>query len=847
MSAAALPPTLKTSRSPLTRYQMLTIAAILASGAMLSLAGFLLTQADEDARTRSAFEHRAMVAINSLEASIDSTLNSLEPLTSFHDATGSFSRRSFHRFVAPLLARDPRIQALEWSPRVLASQRETMEQMAQRDGLPGFRFTEQAASGHMRTEGPREEYYPVYYVEPLAGNEAAVGFDLASSKPRKAAIEAAIASGQMVATQRITLVQETGNQYGFLVFKPVYASAVPLHTRIERRDATLGVMLGVFRVGDIVAHSLESARGDEQLFNLVLYDESAPPAARLLFPKGYEPASIPPNVSKLRVSREFDVAGRKWQVVAFPSKESMLSARPYGSWLILGAGLLISGLVCAIAGVIFAKRNRVGEQRRLLDVAVENICQGLVMFDRENRVVVINPRYIEMYGLSRDTAIPGCSPRDLLEWRTEVGTFGGDIDEYIGRLDERLRGVSLTTQIPDGRTVLVTSRRTADGGWVSTHEDVTERTRAQQALETTLATMDQGLMMIDSAGRIAVCNRRAMDLLNLPPALVESHPLFADMLRYQWESNGVKQFWNDFDSFVRARLVLDRPQCFEVTRASGQILECRNVPLPGGGAVRTYTDITERKRAEIALSIAESKARETHQRLLDAFEVVPEGLVVFDSEDRYLLWNRRYAELFAKAEVRVGMRFEDNLRAGIAAGAYPDAVGRESEWLSERLSLHAGAKSSHEQRLVDDRWVRIEERRTSDGGSIGVRVDITDLKRREASFRLLFEGNPVPMWVMDQSTLGLVDVNAAAIRHYGYTRDEFLAMTLLDIGHAEDREKMRTAAGSPEAQFSSGKTWRHLRADGSIVEVGIFSEHLNYQGQPAILVAIIDVTQQRHV
>ena len=62
---------------------------------------------------------------------------------------------------------------------------------------------------------------------------------------------------------------------------------------------------------------------------------------------------------------------------------------------------------------------------------------------------------------------------------------------------------------------------------------------------------------------------------------------------------------------------------------------------------------------------------------------------------------------------------------------------------------HALPRYSHEQHLPGDRWVRVEERRTADGGSIGVRIDITDLKRREASFRLLFEENPLPMWVAE--------------------------------------------------------------------------------------------------
>ena len=77
----------------------------------------------------------------------------------------------------------------------------------------------------------------------------------------------------------------------------------------------------------------------------------------------------------------------------------------------------------------------------------------------------------------------------------------------------------------------------------------------------------------------------------------------------------------------------------------------------------------------------------------------------------------------------------------------------------------------HEQTLTDGRTILIEERRTSDGGIIGLRVDITEMKQREASFRLLFDGNPVPMFVYALNDFRILAVNDAAVKHYGYSRD----------------------------------------------------------------------------
>ncbi len=251
----------------------------------------------------------------------------------------------------------------------------------------------------------------------------------------------------------------------------------------------------------------------------------------------------------------------------------------------------------------------------------------------------------------------------------------------------------------------------------------------------------------------------------------------------------------------------DVPQDWIKELKSGRIIRGYHQRTPEGGWVSTHEDITKAWFAEKALAEAhaqaeraEQEARAAHARLLAAFEVVPEGLVLFDAEDRFVLWNRRYEQLYAESGdmLAKGMRFEDRLRAGLERGQYPEAVGREDEWLEERLAHHAAPTSNHEQRLPGNRWIRIEERRISEGGSVGIRVDITDLKMQEASFRLLFEGNPMPMWVYDRETLKFLHVNQAAIDHYGYRLEQFLTMTLRDIQVPQDAGRAAVAVFDAE-------------------------------------------------
>ena len=134
--------------------------------------------------------------------------------------------------------------------------------------------------------------------------------------------------------------------------------------------------------------------------------------------------------------------------------------------------------------------------------------------------------------------------------------------------------------------------------------------------------------------------------------------------------------------------------------------------------------------ARAALALAQSQARQAEARLQEAVEAIPEGIVMLDAEGRYILWNRAYAEIYHRSAdlFEKGARLVDTLRVGISRGDYPDAIGQEEEWLAARVALMNNPGQRHEQRLSDGRWLMIEERRTGEGGIIGLRVDITDMK-----------------------------------------------------------------------------------------------------------------------
>ncbi|HWG07291.1 MAG TPA: EAL domain-containing protein [Beijerinckiaceae bacterium] len=240
-----------------------------------------------------------------------------------------------------------------------------------------------------------------------------------------------------------------------------------------------------------------------------------------------------------------------------------------------------------------------------------------------------------------------------------------------------------------------------------------------------------------------------------------------------------------------------------------------------------------------------TKRKVAHAWLRDAFEAIPTGLVLLDAQDRFVLWNKSYVQSRTSGEIKVGMRYEDALRNATSRGVIPAAVGREEEWLKERLRRHNSLNLDNVVRRPDGRWIRVKETLTPSGVRIGMRIDITDLKNSEESFRILLEKNPLPMWVYEHETFRFLTVNDAAIEHYGYSREQFLSMTVLDIRNAEEREKLLAYVPRGKSDFSkTGRVRRHRKANGTEIDVAIYARHLQFEGRAASIVAAIDVTEQ---
>ena len=233
--------------------------------------------------------------------------------------------------------------------------------------------------------------------------------------------------------------------------------------------------------------------------------------------------------------------------------------------------------------------------------------------------------------------------------------------------------------------------------------------------------------------------------------------------------------------------------------------------------------------------------------LADAIEALPEAIAIFDEEGRFRHWNRRFEAVYAHEGValRAGMHFEEHLRASVEAGHVHDAVGREEEWIAERMGRFLSGSGTQEHQLSNKRWVRVQDRHLRHGGTIGIRTDITDLVNREHSFRLLFEANAAPMFIIERHTLRMLAVNDAALAFYGYDRAAFLHLSLPDIRPERQAGDIKAMMARIDDPRWSEQLRLHRTADGAERIVKVQATLLEHEGHEALIAAITDMTEQQ--
>ena len=265
-------------------------------------------------------------------------------------------------------------------------------------------------------------------------------------------------------------------------------------------------------------------------------------------------------------------------------------------------------------------RSPVIESTELFD----RIPDGLMICAEDQRIQWVNQPFMQMYHLPDRAAAVGLAFDEVYRHAWSVGGEGDMAPFYDGlsTLQEHMRfaGAPFEVPLPRSGWSRVIAKQGSDGTVFYAHVDITELKRQQRLLaqaersardseaqlreksillEATLEHMDQGVAKISATGVVELCNRRAMELLDLPAELMASKPTLVNVLAYlraRGEFQGASQEVQDL--LRHSNGGVDQPQVYDRPRPDGRILEVQIVPIKGGGALRTFTDVTQRKQAE---------------------------------------------------------------------------------------------------------------------------------------------------------------------------------------------------------------------------------------------------------
>ena len=394
------------------------------------------------------------------------------------------------------------------------------------------------------------------------------------------------------------------------------------------------------------------------------------------------------------------------------------------------------------------REDQLTRQNARFDTAVNNMAQGLCLFDADQRVVIANRRYAELYGLTIDQVAPGTPLRQILEARAANGHYDNVdaktfIDEAVNRYQQKL---SQILKLPDGRIISVVRVPTADGGLISTHEDITERetlnaklAQQHEQLDVALENMLQGVAMFDAEQQLIICNKRYSEMYGLTPEQVKPGTTVRQIFEHRL-ANGSYHVKDD-ESFVDSWTTSFGGVSSRVQElADGRIISVTRVFMPNGGRLITHEDITERQKLTARLEQQHHLLKEQEEQLrsqnlqLDAaLGNMVQGLAMFDAQQRLVIANARYAEMHGliPAQVAPGTTFREIVQHRINNGQYGDK--NVDDVLSAIGSHASGNLSSHYlSELADGRCISVSVQRMTDGGMVTTYQDITEQRRSEA-------------------------------------------------------------------------------------------------------------------
>ena len=716
-------------------------AVVLLMGLLFSGAAALWQHRTIGDRAQAEFERLSNSTAAEIASRFHKAIYGLNGAKGLYAASRSVDRAEFRAYVdaRDLALEFPGVRGLGFIQQVARKNLDTFVAAERADGAPQFAVRQLNDRLH-------DDLFIIKFIEPIASNAGAMGLDVGSEAVRRAGAQQAVDTGQPTITGSLTLVQDHKQTPGVLLYVPVFAKGTHPTNATERRAALVGLLYAPLIVAELLngMPDVQSGRLDFEVFDAPV----GSPRGTLMFDADNHVPRQLAQGPNLDAGRRFSTQ----QSLVLPGRELTLSLNStplfdasidrHTPLLLLVGGIIASLLLTLLLRQQIQGRDRAERLARSMTADLSRL--AAVVKHSSNAVVITNPEGIITWVNAGFERITGFSAQDALGHKPGALLQCEATDRHtIAQIRQALEQVSafkgsILNQTKDGRRYWIELEiqplRDAGGvlqGFMAIESDITAQRQSQERMEAALRDSEALLSAMNLHAIISTADRTG--------AIIDLNDAFCDISGYSREelmgknhrivNSGVHPagFWADMWKTIATGMPWRGEICNRAKEGHLYWVDTFIAPFIGDdGQIDKYisirTDTTASKQAQ-------DQVLRSTELLRGSIEAIDEAFVLYDPQDRLVLCNEKYREIYAEvAHLMVpGARFEDIIRHGAEHGQYLAAVGRIDEWVAERVAAHLSGNTTLVQRLANGRTLRIIERKLPDGHIVGFRIDITEL------------------------------------------------------------------------------------------------------------------------
>ncbi len=828
--------------------------------------------------SRSRFDASSSLVLAGIQRRVDDYQTLVLGMQGLFVASQHVDRPEFRRYYENLRGQMPLpgIRALHLTRRVSDSEKAAFMAAVRDDrsldakGFPDFAIHPDSAES---------EHFVIDYIEPFANNRPAFGLDVSSQPAARESLLAAGETGKTTFTQPFQLVQSAQGERGLVLRAPVYRRGAPLGSAAERHSALValvGISLEASNIlSDIFAQPFLAGLC-AAVFDVGPQATNGNPApVRQPIVERCTGDAAAENRDRGLSSTALIAAGGRFWEVRVSAGDAWVSRQQGGQIpaLVLAASVAVSLLLAAL--YLALARSRTRAERLAAEMTID-----LRRSEKRFRALVEMSEdwFWEQDSEGRFVSIAGTSERG-------AGKVPLALDEIKGRTRWELAPSGLTPAQWEAHRAQLAARepfeleyRIHDGegnehwskvfgrpnydedgvflGYYGTAHDVTaskqaeaEMARKTKVLQATLENIAQGISVVDDELHMTALNSRFCQILGFPEEMARSGASFETFVRYNVEHGE----YGPCDADAKVREMVERaramqPHRFKRTRPNGTVIEVVGNPLPGGGFVTTYTDVTEHELAAQAIRASEA-------RLKKAELVSGSGNWEYHLDFQVMLASDGAAKLYGLDRSKPG--YDDySVFKEIPLPEYRpvlDAAMTQLIKSGQPYDLEFKIKKADTGEIRDIHSIAFfdkEERIV-----FGVIRDITErkvaeetLRRTEERFSTAFHFSPLAASIARSDDGRFIDANRAYERDFGWKREDLIGRTSIEVGLWPNEEARRpwVAALQRSGRVVGWETTWRLK-NGEVRWISLSAESVDMDGVPCNLVFVMDITDRKRV